>query len=220
MACAGGRASALEGGKLPPMAQAAIAVDPPSLRASADQRVFLRGVSWEGYESVLALRGESSAVRISYLEGTLELMSPSQDHELLKKMIARLVEIYADELGIPLEGYGSWTLKNPALERGAEPDECYSIGVAIGLPDLAIEVIWTHGGLDKLEIYRQLGVREVWVWKADEIQSFALRGDRYERIPASELLPQIDLGLIQSLLNAPSQTVAIRELRAALRSRS
>src|SRR5262245_52321511 len=89
---------------------------------SVDQRVILRNVSWSEYESVLAMRGESSAVRIAYLEGELELMSPSRDHETLKKKLARIVEAYAEELGLELEGYGSWTLKRKEHERGAEPD--------------------------------------------------------------------------------------------------
>jgi Uma2 family endonuclease len=193
------------------------AIDPALLERSVDQRVILRRVAWRDYEAALAMRGESAAVRIAYLEGVLEIMTPSRDHETLKKKLARLVEAYAEELGIELEGYGSWTLKRREVERGAEPDECYSIGIAGEVPDLAVEVIWTSGGLDKLEIYRGLGVREVWVWQKSELAAFALRGERYERIQRSELLPQVDLELVRSLLDAPSQTAAVRELRTRLR---
>ena len=193
------------------------AIDPAVLERSVDQRVMLRSVCWDDYEAALTMRGESSAVRIAYLEGVLELMTPSRDHETLKKKLARLVEAYAEELGLELEGYGSWTLKRREEERGAEPDECYSIGIAGEVPELAIEVIWTSGGLDKLEIYRRLGIREVWVWRGGEIAVFALRGDRYVAITRSEVLPQIDLDLVRSLLDTPSQSVALRELRARLR---
>lgn len=195
------------------------AIDPAILAHSIDQRVILRGLGWDEYEAMLAMRGEKSAVRIAYLEGALELMSPSRDHEILKKKLARIVEAYAEELGIELEGIGSWTLKRREVERGAEPDECYSIGPPGEVPDLAIEVIWTSGGLDKLDIYRRLGVREVWVWQRGEIAVFGLRGERYERIAASESLPRVDLDLVRSLLDAPSQSAAIRELRARLRRR-
>lgn len=201
------------------LAMAGATVAPEALARSVDQRVTLYGVGWEGYEALLALRGETSAVRIAYVEGTLELMTPSRHHELLKTKLARLVEAYAEELGLDLEGYGSWTLKRREAERGAEPDECYSLGPAGEVPDLAIEVVWTGGGLDKLEIYRLLGVREVWVWQEGEIAVFALRGERYERIARSEFLPQVDLALVRSLLDAPSQTAAVRELRARLRQR-
>ena len=62
-----------------------------------------------------------------------------------------------------------------------EPDECYLIGdQARDTPDLAIEVVWTSGGIDKLEIYRRLGVREVWRWKDSRIEVYVLREQHYE----------------------------------------
>lgn len=92
-------------------AQEALPRRPPP-QGTFDQRVFLHGVTWEQYEAVLAIRGESSGVRIAYLEGELELMSPSRDHESIKTCIARLVEAYAEERGLRLDGFGSWTLKS------------------------------------------------------------------------------------------------------------
>jgi Uma2 family endonuclease len=199
---------------------AAPAIDEAILESSVDQRVFFRNARWSDYEAALAMRGESSAVRIAYLEGVLEFISPSRDHEMLKKKWARLLEAYCEELGIDLHGFGSWTLEKRELERGAEPDECYSLNVAAEVPDLAIEVIWTSGGLNKLEIYRLLGVGEVWVWKRGEISVFRLREEHYEHVQSSELLPQIDLTLLDQLLNEPSdQPQAVRELRGVLRSR-
>jgi Uma2 family endonuclease len=49
-----------------------------------------------------------------------------------------------------------------AKKVGLEPDECYSIGHARKLPDFALEVVETSGGIDTLEAYRRLGFREVW----------------------------------------------------------
>jgi Uma2 family endonuclease len=189
-------------------------------RPSHDGRVILHGVSWEDYERILEIRGESSGVRIAYLDGELELMSPSKDHEWYKKTIARLLECWAEETGVELNGYGSWTLKERKEESGAEPDECYVVGVRdADRPDLAIEVIWTHGGLDKLEIYRRLGVREIWFWQEGRIEVHRLRGKRYEAIPRSEILPALDLDELVSFLDEPSQTGAVRAYRRGLRSR-
>ena len=60
-------------------------IDPALVDRSVDQRVVLRGVSWSEYETLLAIRGDEAGVRMAYLEGTLELMTPSRDHETLKK---------------------------------------------------------------------------------------------------------------------------------------
>jgi len=37
-----------------------------------------------------------TGTRVTYLQGKLELMSRSINHELLKKMLARLLEAYAE----------------------------------------------------------------------------------------------------------------------------
>jgi Uma2 family endonuclease len=87
------------------------------------------------------------------------------------------------------------------------------------MPDLALEVIWSHGGLDKLEIYRGLGVAEVWVWERDAgLRVHALRDEHYERRDRSALLPDLDLAWLASFLDRPTQTQAVRALRSALRS--
>lgn len=177
-------------------------------------------IPWSHYEAELAVRGEKSVPRISFLKGTLELMSPSRDHERISAWLARLVEVFAEEQGIELSPYGSWTLKHPEL-AGAEPDQCYVVGEepTKQRPDLAIEVVWTSGGIDKLEIYRWLGIAEVWFWIDGEITIHALRGDRYERTGRSAWLPGLDVELLCSFLDRPLLGAAKREYREAIRRR-
>ena len=203
-------------------------VDPPD-PDSTDHFVYLHG-QWEDYERLLAMRGESAVPRISYLEGLIELMSPSQYRELDKKRLARLLEAWAEEAGVDLEGYGSWTLKKKRAKRGAEADECYTVNRRTvsdrDRPDIAIEVIWTSGGIDKLEVYRKLGVREVWHYERGTLRFFALRGERgresYAEIPQSGFLPQLPRELILAGMQdaSQSQTAAVRALRQALRVRA
>jgi Uma2 family endonuclease len=145
---------------------------------AGNQFVYLRG-TFADYETLLRIRGERSVPRIAYLEGTIELMSPSNQHEGIKSTIGRLVETDCLVRGIRFQALGNWTLKKRSVKRGVEPDECYVFGARrAGRPDLAIEVIWTSGGVDKLEIYRCLQVPEVWVYRRGRIQVHALRGDR------------------------------------------
>jgi len=188
-------------------------------RPTEDAFVHMYGATWEDYERLLELRGEKAVPRITYLEGTLEIMTPSRDHEGVKSLIGRLVEAYCLHAGVRFSTYGSWTLKERKDDRGAEPDECYLFGdadPAATRPHLAIEVVWTSGGLDKLEIYRKLGLGEVWYWRKGRLQPYALRGERYEAIPRSEALPGIDLDLLVQFLDRPTTYDAIRDYRAAL----
>lgn len=190
----------------------------PGVSREEDQRILMHGVTWSEYETLLAVRGDRAGIRIAYLEGDLEIMSPSRSHEWIKTMMARFAEAYTEELGIEFNGYGSWTIKSAPKERGVEPDECYILGTERkDAPDLAIEVVWTHGGIDKLEIYRGLGVREVWFWRDGRIEVYELHEDGYATLSRSALLPDLDLELLASFVDRPSQTQAVREFRAALR---
>lgn len=181
-----------------------------TLTNDADQRVFLHDVSWREYELLLELRGDTAGPRMTYLEGELEFMSPSRSHESIKKLIARLLETWAFATNTAVNGYGSMTMKNRRKKRGAEPDECYAVGAAKEHPDLAIEVVWTHGGLDKLDVYRGLKVREVWIWRDDALEMYALRGEAYVRIARSHVLPALDVKELLRYVHASDQTAAVR----------
>lgn len=183
-----------------------------------DQRILMHDVCWQDYERLLAMRGESANPRITYLAGEIELMSPSRGHERLKTMVARLLEAYAEERRLPLNGFGSWTLKNETLERGAEPDECYSLGAPRDVPDLAIEIAWSSGGMDKLEVHRMLAVREVWIWRAQRMAVFVLRDGAYEERERSELLPDLDVAELLSFAEQEDQTAAVRAYRERVRA--
>lgn len=185
-----------------------------------DHYVHLYGVTWADYLRLLRIRGERSAPRITYVEGTLEIMSPSRTHDEIKSYIGRLVEAWCLERGVEFTPYGSWTLKDKREERGAEADECYVFGPnprRKHRPDVAIEVVWTSGGIDKLDVYRKLGVREVWYWEDGRIQVHALRGTRYAPVAHSEALPGIDLEQLATFLDRPTASRAILDYRAALR---
>src|SRR5690242_10965949 len=108
---------------------------------NGDHVVLLHDVSWDDYERLLAMRGDRSAPRISYLEGEVEIMSPSADHEQIKSYIGYLLETWCIDRGLPLRPVGSWTLARKEDERAVEPDECYVFGrQRRDTPQLAIEV--------------------------------------------------------------------------------
>lgn len=192
---------------------------PGEIVSTADQRVILHGIPWAHYEIMLAVRGDAPVPRMTYLRGDLELMSPSRAHESIKTLVARLLEAYALEARLPLNGFGSWTIKSALRKRGAEPDECYVLG-DIGSkerPDIAIEVCWTSGGLDKLDTYRGLEVPEVWLWKDGVIQVHVLRSGEYEQVAASALLPGLHLDLVSRYASWSDQSAAVREFLSTVR---
>ena len=84
-------------------------------------------------------------------------------------------------------------------------------------PDLAIEVVWTSTGIDKLEIYRKLGVREVWIHKEARLTIHALEGETYQAVSSSRVLPGIDVVHMLTFLDRAWTSDAVQAYRAALR---
>lgn len=182
-----------------------------------ERRVLLSNVPWSTYV-VLRDSLDGPGVRMTYLEGSLEIMSPSREHEVGTTQIARLLELFCLERDIPLYGYGATTLRREKMQRGLEPDRCYCRDRDGDVPDLALEVIVTNPLLDKLEVYRGLGVREVWIYKDRRLEVRVLRADRYARAERSEVFPEVDLDAIARYAAMSDQHAALRAFRDALRA--
>jgi Uma2 family endonuclease len=197
------------------------ALRPLETSPEEDQRVVLHGMSWKDFEVILALRGDAPGVRMYYLDGAIELVSPSNIHEYRKKTLARLLEQWAVETDTNLNGYGSWTLKSAPDEAGGEPDECYVIGDGREVPDLVIEIEWSRAfGLDKREIYRRLGVRELWTLQRDlKLVVRALDKGKYAERTSSKILPQLDVAFLVGFLENEPQSAAVRALRDAMHAK-
>ncbi|MFQ4145271.1 Uma2 family endonuclease [Chlorogloeopsis sp. ULAP02] len=185
--------------------------------STGEQRLILNNVSWEQYETLRATLDDIPGLRMTYVDGTLEIMSPSPEHELDKTTIGRLIEIYALEKDIDLTGYGSTTFCKQVKARGLEPDECYCFGELKEVPDIAIEVVLSSGGIHKLSVYQGLGVPEVWFWQNNQFSVYRLRQEGYELIPHSEFLPELDLSILAKYVKFPSQTQAVKAYRDTLR---
>jgi len=185
--------------------------------------VVMHGVTWETYLAMVANRGYRKWPRLTYLDGELEIVSPTGiTHEMRKTVIARLVEAYAGVNGRQFNGCGNVTMQDRKLKVGLAPDECYYVGLfdTAKLPDLAIEVVVTSGGLRKLAAYHRLGVREVWFWIRDALQIYELRGQSYALLPRSGLFPDLDLADLAARVRSPAtnrdQTAAVEAYRAWL----
>lgn len=183
-------------------------------------------VSWNQYEALLAKLENNTHYHINYLDGILEIVSPSFRHEKLKKRLATLIEFYLIKKRIKHTPMGSPRIKKQLKNVGAEPDECYCIREEKDIPDLAVEVIITSGSIDKLDTYRRLGVTEVWLWKANRIKVYHLREATlsifednygYEQIVTSELLPGLDIALLEQCVFISDQIEAVDAFEKGLK---
>jgi Uma2 family endonuclease len=178
----------------------------PTRQTSEEARIVLRGVGWDVYETLLH-RLEGQPIRLTYDRGDLELMSPSEEHEEFGNLLGRMVETVTEELRLPCIGAGSTTWRKRLKERGLEADECYylesvprirgkrkTIDLAVDPPpDLAIEIEISRGSLDRMEIYAQLGVPEVWRFDGETLTTELLQADgAYHTSPMSRCFPFLD----------------------------
>jgi Uma2 family endonuclease len=121
-------------------------------------------------------------------------------------------------MDVPLVAAGSWTQRRKSKKAGLEPDQCYALGVRRPKrPQLAVEVVWSSPGIDKLDIYARLGIPEVCFWERDRLEVHVLRRARYVRSQQSALLPELDLKLLARYVRRSDQLQAIRQYRAAVR---
>jgi len=135
---------------------------PKEIDRDSEQRFLLPGIyNWQEFEALEALLAESPGLRITYLDGLVELMTLGEPHELIKKSLAILLEIYFMARDIEFIPVGSATRRGEEKGTSFEPDESYYLWEKKAIPDLAIEVILTSGSLRKLEKYQRFQILEV-----------------------------------------------------------
>jgi len=196
-----------------------VAVAPLEITAAPGEQRMLLHVTWKEYVVMRDLL-DGPGLRMTYRKGTLELMSPSREHELWKKNIARLVELFAHVRGVDLRGYGSTTFRQEVKDRGAEPDECYVVGQRLGdVPEIVLEVIYTSPLLDKLDVYAGLGVPEVWLFRDGAFRVLVLDAatGKYRAVERSARIPELDLTLVARFALREDTPQALREFEAAIR---
>jgi Uma2 family endonuclease len=181
-----------------------------------DSCLTLKGVSWSQFESLEAAFESVGGIKFAYLDGILEIMTVSPEHEDTKSTIGILLEAYLREKGIRSYRRGGPTLGSKEQGARKEPDESYNLQTKKAIPDLAIEVIFTSGGIDKLQLYKRLGIPEVWFWEDGVLSIYYLR-DEYEKVDRSELLPELDIALLVKYVTYFDQYDAVTEFIKALR---
>jgi Uma2 family endonuclease len=196
--------------------------------AIASELIHLSGISWQTYESLLNELTERR-FRLTYYRGNLEIMAPSPEHELNKKVLGRFVETLAEELELQIYPLGSTTLKRPELS-GAEPDECFyfrNIGAVRGkkrldlgtdpVPDLVLEIDLTSSSANRLEIYAGMGVAEVWIYDGYSLVVKQLQGQGYITALNSQFFPGVPISEMVDFLRQ-AETIDYLKLVKAFRA--
>lgn len=201
--------------------------------STTSSQLVLNDISWETYERLLEVFAEHPMLRMTYCKGTLELMTPLPEHETYSWNLARLVVALSEELGLEIRGLKSTTWRSQLKAVGKEADECFYIQneaavrgkLKIDLtvdppPDLAIEIDLSNSSLDKMAVYTELKVPEVWRWQDGKLTINILIDAGYvesETSLAFGSFPVRELAEFMHLDSEKGENARLREFREWVR---
>jgi Uma2 family endonuclease len=176
-------------------------------------------VSWEEYEQLSDELVDRSGLRLSYCEGTLEIMSTSTEHDFYEDLLQNLVRLLSLRLKFRFRSFGRATMKKSKAQKGKEPDGCYFIKSCdlIGRrkrldfeidppPDIAVEIDLSTRSIRKLPIYHALQVPEVWIYDGTELTIHRWNDRGYVSVERSVELPALTSQLLTSFLSDAEET--------------
>jgi Uma2 family endonuclease len=199
-----------------------------------EQRVVIRGVSWDAYLQILNALPQSRASRLTYDDGVLEITMPLEDHEFAGRLIERFILTLVECLGMRLKTMGSTTMTYPDLRKSAEPDNAYYIqnqplvkGRNIDFaqdppPDLVVEVDITHTDIQKNQFYSNIGVPEFWRFNGKVWRIYQLQAGVYVEVETSPTFPQVPKAWLYEFLDEAREDEigAIQSLRARFQAQN
>ena len=185
-----------------------------------EQRIIYRRITWQQFKLIQAGFAESPGIRLFYYRGAIEIFMPGREHEVFSRLIGFLIGLFCLEKNVEFEPTGSMTQEREG-EVSAQADESYCFGLSKPIPNLVIEVVFTSGGIQKLQCYQALQVSEVWFWQDGLFSLYRLRQNHYEKTTRSEIpeLASLDMNLLTrcALMAQTSRLEAANAFRNALK---
>ncbi|WP_404784883.1 Uma2 family endonuclease [Altericista sp. CCNU0014] len=188
-------------------------------------------LTWAEYQTLLQELGENRAIRLTYVQGWVEIRMPSKLHELVNRWLERIIVTLTEELGMSVISLGSTRFDRDTVGQGVEPDSCFYIQNADRIdieaplpvdlpPDLVVKVDISSSSKSHLEIYGAMGVPEIWRYNPQGFAILQLQAGEYVECDLSLAFPQVSTDFLQALIErgkqVNNQNVVIRELRHSL----
>lgn len=188
-------------------------------------------LGWSEYQALLRDLGDNRAVRVTYIQDVLEIRMPSKLHELVNRLLERIIVTLTEELGMSVVALGSTRFDQEAIGQGVEPDSCFYIQNAERIdvesalpfrlpPDLVVEVDISSSSKSRLKIYSAMGVLEIWRYSLQGFSILHLQASEYIEQDFSLAFPKVSANFLQDLIErgkqVNNQNLVIRELRNSL----
>jgi Uma2 family endonuclease len=155
----------------------------------------------------------------------LELSPVGNPHSRDHAIIIHAILLYAGLKGIDLDGHDNCTYRKTGYAE-AQPDASFYIDKSASAipwattiidldvyppPTLAIEVAYTSLADDQGEkrlLYEEMGISEYWIINVEQIQiiAFAIANQGSRRITQSQVLPGLDIALLENAFRRCRET--------------
>jgi Uma2 family endonuclease len=195
--------------------------------------VSLQPVTWQTYQALLSDLGDHRSARLSYDRGTLEIKLPSKLHELVNRLLERIITTLTEELDLNVVSLGSTRFDQESEDQGVEPDSCFYIQNADRIdpmdakppqdfpPDLVVEVDITSSSRSRLPIYQAMGVPEIWCYKRDSLTILRWDAAGYQTCETSGVFPWLSAAMLSDWVaqgrRSSNQNVLIKAVRDRVR---
>lgn len=207
----------------------AIATPINHIKLAPGSAMILTGLTWKTYEALLQDLGDNRPTRIAYDQGVLEIRMPGEPHEIVNRLLAKIITMLAMELGMEANDFGSTTLNRETIDRGVEPDTCFYIQNAErgqGMetktseslpPDLALEVDIASSSASKMSIYRAMEVPEIWLYRRQVLSIQWLQDGQYTDAVNSRAFPMVSVDQLNQWIELRKTETDLTVLREVQR---
>jgi Uma2 family endonuclease len=208
---------------------AAIATPINQIKLTPGSAMIISGLTWKTYEALLQDLGDNRPTRIAYNQGVLEIRMPGEPHEIVNRLLAKIITMLAMELGMEANDFGSTTLNSESIDRGIEPDTCFYIQNATrgqGMetkaseslaPDLALEVDIASSSASKMSIYLAMEVPEIWLYRRHKLSIQLLQDGLYTNALNSRAFPMVSVDQLNQWIELRKTETDLTVLREVQR---
>jgi Uma2 family endonuclease len=173
--------------------------------------------------------GEHRSARLAYDRSTLEIKMPSKLHELINRLLERIITTLTEELEMNVLSFGSTTFDSEELAQGVEPDSCFYIQNADRVnpednyppqdfpPDLVVEVDITSSSRSRLNIYKSMQVPEIWRYNRQGLAILQLQQGEYIECDRSSIFELLSVEILEKFLERGKQSTNHNSLICELR---
>ncbi|MGH9755320.1 MAG: Uma2 family endonuclease [Blastocatellia bacterium] len=189
----------------------------------AEQRLLLQGVSWETYDQLLHAFDERHLVHLTYYHGALEIMTVSLEHEKCKGIIGDIIKLIAGEMEIDYVSSAQTTFRLEYKAGGFEGDDSFYFSYLDQIrqmdkidlskdpaPGLVIEVDISKPSINKLPLFADLGISEVWRFHKGGLKILRLSNGEFFEAEDSAFLPGVTAQAVSELISASQSLPAYR----------